>query len=113
MSGGNDIAFTVKPYKGTNAEEKHFTTGIKDDEDGFGTVDLEYGDWVLTEDDAPAGFEKSTQFTFMSYDAKTDLYTLLRLTMKMVQNHSLLAHSHNLTTVKKRMPMLKAHLLEH
>ena len=59
LSGGNDIAFTVKPLKGTNAEEKHFTTGIKDDEDGFGTVDLEYGDWVLTEDDAPAGFEKN------------------------------------------------------
>ena len=77
LSGGNDIAFTVKPLKGTNAEEKHFTTGIKDDEDGFGTVDLEYGDWVLTEDDAPAGFEKIDPiYIHMSYDAKTDLYTI-------------------------------------
>ena len=76
-SGGNDISFTAKPLNGTPAKEKHFTTTIKNDEDGYGNVDLEYGDWVLTEDEAPIGFEKIDPiYIHMSYDAKTDLYTI-------------------------------------
>lgn len=76
-SGYNDIAFKFTPINNTNASEKTVVTGTKGDEDGFAEVELEYGDWVLTEVKAPEGYgEIKPIYIHMTTDSKTDVITI-------------------------------------
>ncbi|MBF0779389.1 MSCRAMM family protein, partial [Streptococcus cuniculi] len=76
-SGINDVTFKATPINDTKAEAVEFTTTIKEDEDGFATTELLYGDWKIEEVEAPAGYEKIDPiYVHMSYDEKTDLYTI-------------------------------------
>ncbi|MBF0787162.1 MULTISPECIES: SpaA isopeptide-forming pilin-related protein [unclassified Streptococcus] len=76
-SGINDVTFKASPLNHTKAEAVAFTTTIKEEEDGFATTDLLYGDWKIEEVEAPAGYEKIDPiYIHMSYDEKTDLYTI-------------------------------------
>ncbi|WP_242237229.1 SspB-related isopeptide-forming adhesin [Streptococcus acidominimus] len=76
-SGINDVTFKATPINDTKAEALEFTTTIKEDEDGFATTELLYGDWKIEEVEAPAGYEKIAPiYIHMSYDEKTDLYTI-------------------------------------
>lgn len=76
-SGVNDVTFKASPLSDTKAEAVEFTTTIKEEEDGFATTELLYGDWKIEEVEAPAGYEKIDPiYIHMSYDEKTDLYTI-------------------------------------
>ncbi|MGT2715441.1 SpaA isopeptide-forming pilin-related protein [Streptococcus respiraculi] len=76
-SGINDVTFRATPMDDTKAEAVEFTTTIKEDEDGFATTELLYGDWKIEEVEAPAGYEKIDPiYIHMTYDEKTDLYTI-------------------------------------
>ncbi|MCQ8264804.1 SpaA isopeptide-forming pilin-related protein [Streptococcus suis] len=76
-SGINDITFKATPINDTQAEAFEFSTGIKDDEDGYATAELIYGDWKIEEVEAPEGYNLiEPVYVHMSYDAKTDLYTI-------------------------------------
>ncbi|WP_460059252.1 MSCRAMM family protein, partial [Pseudolactococcus yaeyamensis] len=78
-SGYNDINFIFTPIKGTKAEPKVVTTGIKDDTDGYGETLLEYGAWQMSEDPetAPEGYELIKDiYIHMTTDTKTDVVTI-------------------------------------
>lgn len=76
-SGINDITFKATPINDTKAEAFEFSTGIKDDEDGYATAELIYGDWKIEEVEAPDGYSLiEPVYVHMSYDEKTDLYTI-------------------------------------
>ncbi|WP_460059291.1 MSCRAMM family protein, partial [Pseudolactococcus yaeyamensis] len=78
-SGYNDINFIFTPMKGTKADPKVVTTGIKDDMDGYGETLLEYGAWQMSEDPetAPEGYELIKDiYIHMTTDTKTDVVTI-------------------------------------
>ena len=78
-SGFNDIKFNLTPINDTKAEPQTITTGIKDDEDGYANVELVYGDWKLTEDEAtaPKGYDLIKPiYIHMTTDPETDIITI-------------------------------------
>ncbi|MDN6085643.1 MAG: LPXTG cell wall anchor domain-containing protein, partial [Lactococcus plantarum] len=78
-SGFNDIKFNLTPINDTKGEVQTITTGIKDDEDGYANVELVYGDWKLTEDEAtaPKGYDLIKPiYIHMTTDPETDIITI-------------------------------------
>ena len=78
-SGFNDIKFNLTPINDTKADTQTITTGIKDDEDGYANVELVYGDWKLTEDEAtaPKGYDLIKPiYIHMTTDPETDIITI-------------------------------------
>ncbi len=78
-SGFNDIKFNLTPINDTKADTQTITTGIKDDEDGYANVELIYGDWKLTEDEAtaPKGYDLIKPiYIHMTTDPETDIITI-------------------------------------
>ena len=78
-SGFNDIKFHLTPINGTKSEPQTITTGIKGDEDGYANVELVYGDWKLTEDEAtaPKGYDLIKPiYIHMTTDPETDIITI-------------------------------------
>ncbi|MFZ1777263.1 MAG: SpaA isopeptide-forming pilin-related protein [Lactococcus raffinolactis] len=78
-SGFNDIKFNLTPINDTKADTQTITTGIRDDEDGYANVELVYGDWKLTEDEAtaPKGYDLIKPiYIQMTTDPETDIITI-------------------------------------
>ncbi|GHU35655.1 hypothetical protein FACS1894192_00700 [Bacilli bacterium] len=78
-SGYNDIKFNVTPINDTKGDEQTITTGIKDDEDGYASLEIPYGDYKLTEDEksAPEGYDLIKPiYIHMETDTKTDIITI-------------------------------------
>ena len=78
-SGFNDIKFHLTPINGTKSEPQTITTGIKGDEDGYANVELVYGDWKLSEDEAtvPEGYDLIKPiYIHMTTDPATDIITI-------------------------------------
>ncbi|GAB2024471.1 hypothetical protein OfM1_05420 [Lactovum odontotermitis] len=79
-SGYNDVEFTATPLKGTTGNPVKMVTGIDPkhpEEDGYASMILPYGDWVIQETKGIDGYEAIKDiYLHMSHDTKTDLLTL-------------------------------------
>ena len=78
-SGHNGVEFTATPLSGTEGKPVTFKTGINQatNEDGYGEVTLDFGDYLVQETKGIEGYDKIRDiYIHMEQDTKKDLITI-------------------------------------